>query len=270
MQLANVSGILVEKTLIESKLLNRQVKVDLYLPNHIADPSAMSLLLINDGQQMEEMGFSSILEKLYNEGAITPLLCAAIHAGPERKREYGVASQPDYKGRGDRAGLYQSFIFEELLPYLRSTYNVPSFKEKAFAGFSLGGLSAMDIVWNHPAEFSKVGVFSGSFWWRDKDTTAIDYSDKKNRIIQNKISSSRKKPKLKYWFYAGGQEENSDRDKDGISDVVDDTKDLIEIIKNKNVCPPHDIIFRESTEGKHEYTSWRKAFPEFLTWAFER
>ena len=43
---------------------------------------------------------------------------------------------------------------------------VASFKEKSFCGFSLGGLSALDIVWNHPTEFTKVGVFSGSLWWR--------------------------------------------------------------------------------------------------------
>ena len=124
----------------------------------------MGLLLINDGQDMEKMGFKTILEKLYAEDAISPLLCVAIHCGPERKMEYGVAGIPDYNGRGAKAGLYTSFIFEELLPFLRTKYLVPSFKEKAFAGFSMGGLSALDIVWGHPDEFSKVGSFSGSLW----------------------------------------------------------------------------------------------------------
>ena len=75
-------------------------------------------------------------------------------------------------------------------------------------------------------------------------------------------------PLLKYWFYNGAKEEEGDRDKDGVIDVVDDTKDLVTIIKNKNVCPPTDIVYVESPDGKHEYSSWSKALPDFLTWAF--
>jgi len=139
----------------------------------------------------------------------------------------------------------------------------------AIAGCSQGGLSAFDIAWDHADKIDKVGVFSGSFWWRDKDLTAKEYSDVNNRIMLSKIRSSRKRPKLQYWFYAGAAEENADRDKDGLIDVVDDTKDLIEIIKSKNVCPPSDIVYRESAESKHEYAYWQKVFPDFLIWAFK-
>ena len=128
----------------------------------------------------------------------------------------------------------------------------------------------MDIAWNHADKIDKVGIFSGSFWWRDKDAVAKDYSDEKNRILLNAIQSSRKKPHLKYWFYAGTKEEEGDRDKDGIIDVVDDTKDLIEIIKNKKVCPPSDIVYEEIIGGKHDYANWSKVLPDFLLWAFAK
>ena len=111
-------------------------------------------------------------------------------------------------------------------------------------------------------------MFSGSFWWRDKDDKAADYSDEKNRIILTKLKASRKKPALKYWFYAGDKEEEADRDKDSIIDVVDDTKDLIELIKNKNVCLPDDIRFVEDVNGRHDYDAWSKQLPAFLIWAF--
>jgi S-formylglutathione hydrolase FrmB len=84
----------------------------------------------------------------------------------------------------------------------------------------------------------------------------------------NKIRSSKKRPHLQYWFYAGAQEETGDRDKDGIIDVVDDTKDLIETIKSKNVCSPDDIYYTEDPNGKHDYPSWSAQFPKFLLWAF--
>jgi S-formylglutathione hydrolase FrmB len=84
----------------------------------------------------------------------------------------------------------------------------------------------------------------------------------------NKIRSSKKKPALKYWFYAGDKEETGDRDKDGIIDVVDDTKDLVELIKSKNICLPEDIRFVQAPTGKHDYESWSKQLPAFLIWAF--
>ena len=55
---------------------------------------------------------------------------------------------------------------------------------------------------------------------------------------------------------------------DQIIDVVDDTRDLLQIIKNKNVSPPNDIVYVESPNGQHDYASWSKALPTFLIWAF--
>src|SRR5687767_13388541 len=104
MQRVNVSGILVENRSVLSVFLGREVKVDFYLSKNVANPSELSLLLLNDGQNMKELGLEAILEKLYTENTIRPLLCVAIHAGSQRKMEYGVASQTDYLERGAKAG----------------------------------------------------------------------------------------------------------------------------------------------------------------------
>ena len=74
----------------------------------------------------------------------------------------------------------------KLLPFIRKTYNVPNFKDKSFAGFSLGGLSALDIVWNNATEFNKVGVFSGSLWWRRKGYDE-GYDDEIDRLMHLQI-----------------------------------------------------------------------------------
>ena len=121
------------------------------------------MLLINDGQDLPKMPFEEILGTLIAEDEIEPLICIGIHCGPDRKMEYGTALHPDYKGRGAKAGAYTNFVFKELLPCLRKKYHIYSFKEKSFAGFSLGALSAMDIVWNHPLEFTKLGLFGCRF-----------------------------------------------------------------------------------------------------------
>src|SRR4030095_16316954 len=102
MQSTNVRGILVENKLLESTHLEREVKVDFYLPPDLT--GEFSLLLINDGQNMGELGLAEILEGLNKGAALRPLICVAIHAGIDRKLEYGTAGIPDYKNRGTMAG----------------------------------------------------------------------------------------------------------------------------------------------------------------------
>ena len=37
----------------------------------------------------------------------------------------------------------------------------------ALAEYSLGSLSSLNIAWNHDEKINKVGILSGSFWFRD-------------------------------------------------------------------------------------------------------
>ncbi len=250
-----------------SRHLQRQVKLSILSTPMPDDKSELNLLLLNDGQDLQKFGVKEILDSLYKKKLIKPLIIVGIVAD-ERTKEFGVSQQPDFMKRGDKADSYSKFIDDELYAFVKKNAGVRKFKSVAIAGCSLGGLSAFDIAWDNADKIDKAGVFSGSFWWRDKDDKAADYSDEKNRIIINKIRSSKKKPHLQYWFYAGAKEESGDRDRDGIIDVIDDTKDLMELIKSKNVCLPEEIIYKEDANGIHDYTSWRNHLPEFLIWAF--
>ena len=230
------------------------------------DKSNLNLLILNDGQDITKLRVKEIVDSLYRKNLIQPLVIVAVHAN-DRMQEYGVAGFPDYKGNGGKADKYSAFIDNELYDFIKKRSGVRKFNSVTIAGCSLGGLSALDIAWNNADKIDKAGIFSGSFWWRDKDANATDYTDENNRILLNKIRSSRKKPKVKYWFYAGAKEETGDRDKDGIIDAVDDTRDLITIIKNKNVIPSSDIVYTEDVNGTHDYSYWSNAFPSFLLWA---
>ncbi|MBL7701332.1 MAG: esterase [Ferruginibacter sp.] len=250
-----------------SRHLQRQVKLTIISTPMPDDKTDLNLLILNDGQDIGQFRIKETIDSLYRKKLIKPLLVVAVHAG-DRMKEYGVSDKPDFAKRGDKAGYYDEFINNELYPYAKKMATVRKFKSVVIAGCSQGGLSAFDIAWNHADKIDKVGIFSGSFWWRDKDDKAADYSDAKNRIILEKLKASRKKAALKYWFYAGGKEETGDRDKDSIIDVVDDTRDVIELIKSKNICLPDDIRLVEDANGKHDYESWSKQLPAFLIWAF--
>jgi enterochelin esterase-like enzyme len=250
-----------------SRHLQRNVKLHILHTPTPSDRSQYNLLILNDGQDMDQLRVKETMDSLFKAGKIMPLVIIGVESA-DRTNEYGVTDKPDYLGRGKKAGFYDDFINNELYPYAKKQTGVRKFQSVAIAGFSLGGLSAFDIAWNHPDKISKVGVFSGSFWWRDKASEDSSYSDEKNRIMYSKLKASRKKPGLRYWFYAGAAEEKGDRDKDSIIDVIDDTKDIINLLEKKNVVVAEGIVYTESPTGIHDYSSWRKVFPDFLIWAF--
>lgn len=270
MPFMNASVIVPETILLPSHFLQREVKVDVYRPFFSDKTGTMHLLLINDGQNLEELGLSRLLEELYSKQKIQPILCVGIHAGTERKMEYGVAGRPDYLGRGAKADLYTSFVLDELLPMIYEQYPGLSFTEKAFAGFSLGGLSALDIVWDHPDQFKKAGVFSGSLWWRSLDQDDPNYRDDEHRIMQQQIRNGQFAPGLKFFFQCGNKDETKDRNGNGIIDSVDDTLDVIKELTKKGYELLTDIEYIEMKEGRHDIATWAQAMPFFLEWGWGR
>ncbi len=265
-KITNTTSVIVEENIITSVYLERDVQVDAYLPTSVSNPEHMSLLLINDGQDLPKMPFDKILNDLITTNEIEPLICIGIHCGAERKREYGTAYSADFKGRGDKAGLYNKFLFDELLPFIHKKYNTPTFKDKSFAGFSLGALSALDIAWNYGSEFTKVGIFSGSLWWRRKSYDD-GYNDEIDRLMHLQIRTGIFHPWLKFFLQTGVLDENADRNNNGIIDSIDDALDLIVELKAKGYTDEH-INYYELVDGKHDVPTWGKAFPEFLKWGW--
>ncbi len=257
----------VEAHTLHSGYLNRTVMVDCYLPHDVPQPAEMSLLLINDGQDLVTMNFEAILNGLYAAQAIQPLLCVGIHCSTDRKNEYGTARVLDYKGRGARAELYTQFVLQELIPFIRNTYHIPSFREKSFAGFSLGALSAMDIVWSHPSQFSKAGMFSGSFWWRDMAQEDPDFDEEIHRIMHRLVREGKYYPWLRFFFEVGTQDETADRNNNGIIDAIDDTRSLMDELRRKGYRD-EDLCYLELQDGRHDVPTWARAFPDFLKWGW--
>lgn len=227
-----------------SLFLQREVNFDVYVPGNTRDTP--HLLLINDGQDLDQIGFTEMLDPSQS------LWVVAVHAGPQRLQEYGTARSVDYQGRGCKAGLYSRFITKELMPFLQTRYN-QDFPDKTFAGFSMGGLSALDIVWNNPGLFHKAGVFSGSLWWRSQENKA-------NRIMHKQVKDGRFHPDLRFYFEAGTEDE-ADR-----NDAMHDTEELMSLLEEKGYEKGKHINYNRVEGGKHDLATWRSVMPDFLDW----
>ncbi len=249
--------------------LHRQVVIDVFVPPsyHHQPERAFPVLLLNDGQDMEAIQMGDILERLYQQRRISEILVVAVHTGIQRLNEYGISQRPDYKNRGAKAAAYAQFITKELLPALRLRYRCSESPEHwAVAGFSLGGLSAFDIGWQHSHLFSKIGVFSGSFWWRSQ--VFQEHNPDGHRILHEVLRQSKKRERLRFWLQTGTEDETSDRNHNGIIDAIDDTLDVIRELKALGYNEQRDIRYVEIIGGRHDLPTWAKIMPDFLQWAF--
>lgn len=250
---------------MQSANLDREVVFSLFVPQQNEGP--WKLLLLNDGQDAEGLYLHKHLNKLARKGEIRPTLVVAVHAF-NRLQEYGVAGNPDYAQRGSLAGAYASFVVREFLPFLEAHFPISkNANDRVVGGCSLGGLSAFDLAWNYPAQFGKVGVFSGSFWWRKKALNA-GYTDA-DRIAHHMVRVGKPGKKLEFWFEAGTEDETSDRNNNGIIDAIDDTLDLITELVLKGYELNKHIIYVEVKGGKHDLTTWSEIMPQFLKWALK-
>ncbi len=250
--------------------LARKVEMDIFLPpDYFSEKEHYPVLYFNDGQDMASIKLEQTLEELYFQQRIKKIIVVAVHCGTARVQEYGTVSSPDFAKRGSLAGKYSDFITKELMPYINSRYTTLAGAEHtAFAGFSLGGLSALDIGWANPELFSKVGVFSGSLWWR-KRALEKGYTDA-DRIMHAIIRESEPRPSMKFWFQTGTNDETKDRNKNGVIDSIDDTLDLIKELLEKGYVMDHHIRYLEIAGGEHNQQTWGEALPDFLEWTFKK
>jgi predicted alpha/beta superfamily hydrolase len=251
---------------IHSAFLQRNVVYDLILPKDADINRFYPTIYMNDGQDFDQLGALKTIQNHYNNGG-QAFIFVGIHTNERRLSEYGTSFLPDYKNRGNMATDYMNFIVSELQPHIRrETPSSLLAADNTFCGFSLGGLSAIDIVWENPHLFSKAGVFSGSFWWRDKSYEE-GYSDDVDRIMHKKIRNSKYKSGLKFWFECGTADETADRNNNGIIDSIEDTLDVIEELKTIGYLTT-DIEYVQIEDGEHNFKTWKNVFPAFLQWVF--
>lgn len=247
---------------LTSNHLDREVIFDLVIPPNYDAKMTYPVLLMNDGQDFDKLELSQALSNAWING-LPPFIYIGVHANKNRLAEYGTSGILDCEGRGQNSLKYQNFVISELLPFVNIT-NPLQKGGHVSCGFSMGGLSVLDMTLENFHIFSKVGVFSGAFWWRSKAYGPY-YSDANDRIIHQKVKKSVLKPMLEFWFQCGTEDEFADRNNNGIIDSIDDTLDLIHLLKEKGYLTIH---YEEVIGGKHNHASWKKVFPDFLNWAF--
>ena len=275
----------------------RPMRVRVLLPPGYADGTQRyPVLYVNDGQDLEDVGGVETVQSLESTGAIEPLIVVAIDMPPDRLRGYGlfdrgarhaIPAQTEYGPVGANAWAYAQWITGTLVPEVDARYRTrASGEQRAIVGWSLGALSAFGLGWEYPGVFGRIGAFSPSFWVSADRGTPDDVQA--TRLAHRLVDAGASLPRPKLFVAVGTDEETDDRDGDGVIDVIDDARDLLEGWKAPDgtarkglsqwgyrVNPdyarhptPAEAVLYLLEGGQHNQASWTRVLPVFLQWAF--
>lgn len=260
------------------------------------------VLYLNDGQDAEAVALAAWLEALIRSGEIRPLIAVAIDMPKDRLGAYGFSDRaaqrsviaPTRVGPvGTHAHAYSEWLTKTLVPAIDARYRTLARPEaRAILGWSLGGAHALNVGWQYPEVFGRTGAFSPSFWLSSEPASNGADADvvQRTRIAQTMIANGQYRPGSRFFFAVGDAEETDDRDGDGVIDVLDDTRDLLDGWRVAGEAEPrakglrqlgHSVDADAATklsradaalyvlrEGRHEQRSWARMLPAFLRWAY--
>jgi enterochelin esterase-like enzyme len=158
------------KITLNSQILKKNMKLNLYLPAGCSQQSAYPVLFMVHGYGANEDCWMPWLEidkradKLAKAGKIRPMIIVC----PDLENSYGINSSQVYGTLGGDSrngnlsqGRFEDYLCQELIPFIDAHCPTDGRKENRFiGGLSMGGFAATHIAFRHPDFFSKVGGHS--------------------------------------------------------------------------------------------------------------
>lgn len=248
---------------LTSKILAGERKYAIYLPpDYETSKRKYPVLYLLHGSGDDQTGwvqFGDVLQitdKAIENGLATPMIIVMPDA---------QSGQKGYFNSFDGEWNYESFFFDEFVPFIEKKYRIRSEKRfRAIAGLSMGGGGAFIYALRHPEMFSSACPLSGvmgelsydEFYKKNeanlKDLrreTVYNYYSNHNAIsiIKNQTDANLKSVK---WYIDCGDD-----------DFLFEGNSMVHVALKKRGIP-HEYRVRD---GSHNWTYWRSSLPKVLT-----
>lgn len=172
-----------KKVIFSSKILNKDLGVNIYLPIGYSAEKKYPVLYMfhgysgNEDTWFPELKMEQKADAMIQNNEITPLIIVA----PMIENSYGMNTSADSDANDMLAsyfsrGNYEDYICKEIIPYIDSTYSTIASKEGRYVGgLSMGGLAAIHLAFSHIDMFSKVGGHSPAIFIDSNYDNAMDF-----------------------------------------------------------------------------------------------
>jgi len=232
--------------------LERYRQIWLYLPpDYEANNKRYPVIYMHDGQNLFSEYFSfagewavdKTLNRFYQQKMQCAIVVGIENGGHLRYDEY-VPWRTRKPFCNDTAD-YAAFIVDTLKPYMDSRYRtLPDRDNTAMIGSSFGALISFYTGITYAHVFSKLGLFSPSFWESDQ--------------LNNFIGSVDKKHKMKLYFVAGGKESTL------IIKNMQQVYNMLEVVGFTH----QEMKLTVASDGEHNEWFWQREFPVAYQWLF--
>ena len=230
---------------ITSEILNEERKITVHTPANYDASKAHNLLVIFDGESYgarpngrSRVPTPTIMDNLFSENKITPTVTVLVWA--MGKRSADLISEK-----------FGDFIADELIPWVRSKYNIHAKSDQVvLAGSSRGGFAASFIAFNHSDVIGNVLSQSGSYWIKGTaDENHWIYPEDNGKLI-NLYKQSERFP-IKFYMDIGLY--------DAGASMLGMNRQFRDILEIKG----YEVDYREF-KGGHNYVNWRGTLADGL------
>lgn len=232
---------------------NTTRRIWVYLPqSYHSTTDSFPVLYLHDGQNLfdevttafgTEWAIDESMEMLQDSGHRPAIIVGIDNGGTSRIDEYTPWSHPQYGGGAGEA--YMDWLVHDLKPFIDGYFRTRSGREATgLMGSSLGGLITLYGGLQYPATFSKLGVFSPSFWYADS-------------CYMHASTQGHQAP-MRVYLLAGGQESSA---------MVPDMLAMRDtLLANGFTAPELRTVVK--SDGQHSEWFWAREFPEAYKWLF--
>lgn len=254
---------------MDSEILDMERKYAIYLPpDYESSERSYPVLYLLHGAGDDQTGwvqFGEVLhiaDKAILEGSATPMIIV-MPDGNAKQRGYFNDMQNEWR--------YEDFFFEELMPYVESTYRIKAEKKyRAISGLSMGGGGTFMYALHRPELFSSacpLSAYCGPLSMEELE-----------RRMQRRGGEMGTKEEMESWYKRhsalelindiDAEELKKNRMKQvrwyidcGDDDFLYEGNSLAHIAMRKKEIP-HEFRIRN---GGHTWTYWRESLPEVLS-----
>ena len=232
--------------------LERTRRIRVLLPLDYDETSLdYPVLYMHDGQNLfsdqesfaGEWEIDEAMALFESEGYSGAIIVAIDNGGSLRIDEYTPYPHPVYGG--GEGETYVEDLVNSLKPAIDDEYRtLPEREYTGIMGSSLGGLISFYAGMKYQDIFSKVGVFSPSFWFNDS--------------IYDFAAEVGKENEMKFYFLAGGQESES---------LEGDVNEMISLMEDEGF-EETELNFQFVSNGQHSEWFWAQEYPDAFEWLY--
>jgi len=219
--------------------------------NYHQSDKSYPVLYLQDGQNLFDdyapfgsWGLDKRLAYMAERDMAEFIVIAIDHAESERIKEFTPSTRTKLGvGEGEK---YAKFLAETLKPYIDSNFRTKPEREfTGIGGSSMGGLISIYAAMQHPELYSRLMIFSPSFWVTP---------DLPRRFIHHTPNFFGK-----LYLYGGGMEGSN------MVFYLSNFKEIIEQDPHKRSI---EVFLEINKKGQHSESEWGREFPRAAQWLF--